>query len=95
MDERGIKELRQLVDEVLYSRTKTEAQNLIRRLEFVAAGMKGSLDSYLAGKLGEVVVYAKEASGKAKNKEHWISCVEQCWYVFESRIKRSWSQADQ
>jgi hypothetical protein len=42
MDEGKPKELRRLVDEVMYAPTKKGAQNSIRRLEFVASGMKGA-----------------------------------------------------
>jgi hypothetical protein len=50
--------------------------------------LNGIIDPYLSGKLGEVISYAKEASGRARNKQHWISCVEQSWYVFENGVKR-------
>jgi hypothetical protein len=88
MDDSTLNELRQLVDEVMYAPTKKEAQLPIRRLEFKASGLKGAIDPYLSGKLGEVIVYAKEASGRVNNKQHWISCVNQCWYVFENGKKR-------
>lgn len=84
MDEGKLKEIRRLVDEVMYASTKKEAQNSTRRLEFLASGVRGTIGGYLSGKLSEVVIYAKEASGRVKNKEHWISCVEQSWYVFEN-----------
>lgn len=91
MDDSELKELRQLVDEVMYAPTKKDAQFPLRRLEFVASGLQGAIcaiDPYLVGKLGEVIACAKTASGRVKNKRHWISCVEQCWYVFESGIER-------
>ncbi len=88
MDDGKLIELRQLVDEVMYAATKKDAARPLRRLEFVAAEIKGMIDNYLSGELGEVITYAKEASGKVKNKEHWISCVEQSWYVFENGVKR-------
>lgn len=88
MEESKLKELRQLVDEVMYAPTKKGAQYSTRRLEFVASGMKGSMGGYLSGKISEIVIYAKEASGRVNNKEHWISCVEQSWYVFENGVKR-------
>jgi hypothetical protein len=87
LDSNRLKELRQLVEQVMHASTKKEAQHPIRRLEFMASTLRGEIDSYLSGKLGEVISYAKEASGQVKNKEHWTSCVERCWYVFESRIR--------
>lgn len=88
VDKNRLEELRQLVEQVMYASTKKEAQHLIRRLEFMASTLRGEIDSYLLGKLGEVISYAKEASGQVKNKDHWISCVERCWYVIESRVDK-------
>ena len=88
MDDNTLKELRKLVDEVVYASTKKDAQSPLRRLEFEASMLRGVTDPYLSGKLGEVINYAKEASGRVKNKQHWISCVEQSWYVFENGLKR-------
>ncbi|MEC4888566.1 MAG: hypothetical protein RI101_00770 [Nitrospira sp.] len=91
MNEGKLKELRQLVDEVMYAATKKEARSSVRRLEFVASDMKSAIDSYLSGKLSEIVSFAKEASGNVKGKGHWISCVERSWYVFEGGVK--WNQS--
>lgn len=88
MDKNRLDELRNLVEEVMYASTKKEAQHSIRRLEFMASALSGEIDKYLSGKLGEVISYAKEASGQVKNKDHWMSCVEQCWYVFENGVNR-------
>ena len=87
MDANKLAELRQLVDEVVHSSTKKEAQLPIRRLEFFASGLKVDLDPYYAGKLGEVISYAKEASGNSRNKDHWISQVEQGWYTFKHGVE--------
>ena len=84
-----LSDLRQLVDEVMYASTKKEAQHPLRRLEFIASGLNGSIDPYFSGKLGEVIVFAKEASGRVSNKQHWISCAEQCWDTFENGVKRA------
>lgn len=88
MDDNTLAELRQLVDEVMYAPTKKDSQRPLRRLEFIASGLKGNIDPYFSGKLSEVIAYAKEASGKVNNKKHWMSCVEQCWYVFKNGVKR-------
>jgi hypothetical protein len=87
VDKNRLDELRQLVEHVMYASTKKEAQHSIRRLEFMASSVKGEIDRYFSDKLGEVISYAKEASGRVKNKDHWISCVDQCWYVFEDGVK--------
>jgi len=77
MEKGTLKKLRELVEAVMYAPTKKDAQEPLRRLKFMASTMKGDLDDYLSGKLGEVIGYAMEASGKVKNKNHWISNVEQ------------------
>ncbi len=81
MDEDRLKELRQLVDQIMYASTKKEAQYSIRRLEFMASMARSEIDPYLSGKLGEVISFAKEASGRVKDKDHWVRCVEECWYA--------------
>jgi len=88
MDKKTLEEIRNLVDRVVYSRNKADAKQHVKRLEFEAAHAKSHLDPYLAGKLSEVVSYAKEASGQVTNKEHWISCMESSWYVLESTALR-------
>ena len=84
MNSDALNKIRDLVNEVMYSSTNKDAQGAIRRLEFMASGLRGDLDGYSFGKLSEVIGYAKEASGQVKNKEHWVSNVEQSWYVFEN-----------
>lgn len=82
MGENTLEKLRELVDAVMYAPTKKDANDPIRRLEFMASHMKGDLDGYLSGKLSEVVSYAKdakEASGQVRNKEHWISVCLREW----------------
>lgn len=88
MESSKINELRRLVDEVMYAPTKKDAQYPLGCLEFASSGVKGTIDPYLSGKLGEVIAFAKQASGRVNNKQHWISCVEQCWYVFENGVKQ-------
>jgi hypothetical protein len=86
MDKNKLTEIRKLVEQVIYSNSKSDAKPYITRLEFAASHAKSGLNSYFSGKLSEVVSYAKEASGQVKNKEHWISCMESSWYVLESHV---------
>jgi hypothetical protein len=83
----NLDELRQLVDDVMHASTKQEAQHPLRRLKFLAAGLKVNMDPYYARKLGEVISYAEEASGRVSNKQHWISCADRSWYTFEYGVK--------
>ena len=44
------------------------------------------MDPYYANyarKLDQVISYAEEASGRVRDKQHWIYQVDQCWYVFK------------
>jgi hypothetical protein len=88
MDMKELEDIRELIELVIFASTKAEAKPHIQRLNFAIANVKPKLDSYLAGKLSEAAGYAAEASGQARNKEHWISCMEQSWYVFKSHVRR-------
>jgi hypothetical protein len=88
MDMKELEDIRELIDLVIYSSTKADAKPVIRRLNFAISNVKPKLDPYLAGKLSEAASYAAEASGQARNKEHWISCMEQSWYVFKSHVSQ-------
>lgn len=88
MDKDTLDKLRRLVDEAIYAPTKNDAKDPIKRLELMAAGLRKDLNGYLDGKLDEIIGYAKEASGQARNKEHWISMVNQSWAVFEGGLKK-------
>lgn len=90
MNDSELIELRDLIEQVMYAPTKKEAQFLLIKLEHFIALKRSSilcLDPYLNGKIDQVIAYAKDASGRVMNKEHWISCVDQSWYVFENGIK--------
>ena len=83
----NLDELRQLVDDVMHAQTKKEAKYPLSRLKFLASQLKVNMDPYYAGKLGEVISYAEEASGQVSSKQHWISCANGSWYVFEHGVK--------
>ena len=87
MDSNQIKELKRLIDKVVHAPTKKEARILIKELEFMESNLQNEIENpYLLGKLSEAINFAKEASGQSGEKQHWISCMERTWYVFESRI---------
>ena len=87
MDDKTLKDLRALVDEVIYSSTKSIAKDPINRLEFMASHIKSDIDGYFATKLDDVVSYAKEASGQSRDKERWINNLNSSWYTFENGVK--------
>ena len=80
----NLDEHRQLVDDVVYASTKKEAQHPLNRLKFLAARLQANMDPYSARKLDQVISYAEEASGRVRDKQHWINQVDQCWYVFKN-----------
>lgn len=76
------------IEEVINAPTKKEAKSLVSRLRFQTTKIKTHIDDpYLSNKLDEVIIYAEEASGRAKDKAHWESCVQQSWYTFENGIR--------
>jgi hypothetical protein len=87
MDMKQLENVRELIELVIHASTKADAKPYIKRLDFAVSNFKPKLDPYFAGKLSEAATYAKEASGQVRNKEHWISCMEDSWYVFESHIR--------
>lgn len=88
MDLTQIEEIRKLIELVIHSKTKADAKPHANRLDFAVTRAKSTLNPYFAGKLREAATYANEASGQVKNKEHWISCMQSSWYVFESHIRQ-------
>lgn len=88
MNHSTLNEIRNLINHVMYAPTKKDAQHPLSILEFKQSNLEGIISSYLYEKLGEVISFAKEASGKSKDKEHWISCVEKNWSIFETGIQQ-------
>jgi hypothetical protein len=87
MDDQTLKDLRKAVEELVYSSTKSTAKAPASHLEYLVSNVSGNLEPYFFEKLREVVIYAKEASGQVKNKEHWINNVNQSWYIFENGVR--------
>lgn len=93
IDEVQIKNLKELMEEVLSSYTKENAKSAIRKLESQANFLSEKLTPYARGKLREVISSCKAGAGQVKDKDHWISCAERSWYVFE-RESRSDSKTE-
>jgi hypothetical protein len=86
MDMKELEGIRELIELVVHASTKASAKPYLGRLNFAISNVKPKLDPYFAGKLSEAADYAAEASGQVRNKDHWISCMEQSWYVVESHV---------
>lgn len=89
MEQSQVTELKQLLDEAMLAPTKQDALRSITRMEFLASQLRSSIDPYLSMKLQEAIGYAQQASGRVKEKEHWVSCAKQSWYVFENGINHA------
>ncbi len=86
MQREELKSLNQLLEDAMYSSTKKEAQVYLNRLEFSANNLRSKVEPYAYNKLKEAINYAKQASGQASEKEHWVSSAQQSWFVFESEV---------
>lgn len=81
-----LNEIKDLAAAITAAPTKSETQKDVRRLEFIHTQLKGEINGYVSGKLGKVVIDAKEASGQVSNKDHRISNMKESLYVFEREI---------
>lgn len=86
--ENDLKELESELERLIYAPTKAYANPLADNLRFKANSFVYE-NPYDRIKLVEAIGYAKEASGRSSNKEHWINCFKCSWYVFENNIKNS------
>jgi hypothetical protein len=89
MNEEEIKKIRRLVDELIYCPTKNDARHPLAKLNFAISTISHNIPPVALSKLQEVASYANEASGRSRNKEHWISCVDDSWYYFESLASKN------
>ena len=80
-------ELDKLLNQVAFSSSKKEAERHVRRLEFLAAGVRSAVSGYTAGKLDQAIIHAKAASGQVKNKDHQLQRMRNAWYMFKSDIQ--------
>ena len=87
MENKQLIELKDMIEMVAYASTKNDAKTLVRKLEFKASSLRNEIEPYSYGKLKETINYAKSASGQVKDKEHWVSCMESAWYVFEAEVR--------
>jgi len=88
MNEEEIKRIRCLVDELICCQTKHDARILSPKLNSAISRISPNISPGALSKLHEVAAYAIEASGHSHNKQHWISCVDDSWYFFESLASR-------
>lgn len=87
MNNKDLEEFRELIDEVIYASTKSEAKLPIKKLKFFVNQLNGKVDNYLHGVMEKIVNHAVEASGQVKNKDHWISNVEDNWNYLKMEIE--------
>ncbi len=81
MTEREIKDLWKMVEAVIFSPTKAEAEPFLRELELRAASLVLKPKARL--RLTEVISYAWQASGRVNDKENWGTAAKSSWHVFK------------
>lgn len=81
-----IQEMRRLLDEAIEARTKKEAESPLLRLREISNSLAGKIDAYAHEKLDSVIICAKEASGRSKDKERWTQNSYQDWYLFKNNV---------
>lgn len=88
MSDIDTKRIKELLESACLAPTKGAARTTLKQLRLIASGLKGSKDieDYYVSKLHEAIGYAEEASGRVNNKDHWISCMNQSLYTFESGV---------
>lgn len=81
-----LNELQEEVSRLIWASNKAEAKPIANKLLFKANAFdyENPCDRI---KLIEAINCAKQASGQVPDKEHWISCYQRSWYVFERNIK--------
>lgn len=72
--------IKQLVDCAIDAPNKKEAQRYINQIQSYEYDLCGNVSNIM----GELISYVKSASGRVKDKEHWIDCVRNRLYVLGS-----------
>ena len=72
--------IKQLVDCAIDAPNKKEAQKYIIQMQSYENNLYGNASNIM----GELISYVKSASGRVKDKEHWIDCVRNRLYVLGS-----------
>lgn len=70
-------EIKQLVDCALDAPNKKEAQKYINQIQSYGYSLNGNAFNILS----ELISYVESASGRVRDKEHWIDCVKNRLYV--------------
>jgi hypothetical protein len=78
--------LARALDAVAMASTKKMAEHDLLQVNSLAAGMKRNLDGYVAEQLETAINWAKEASGKIKDKQRYYDHFRTYLYKFENGI---------
>lgn len=68
-----------LVDCAIEAPNKKEAQKYINQMQSYENNLSGNARNIM----GELICYVKSASGRVKDKDHWIDCVRNRLYVLK------------
>lgn len=75
-------EIKRLVNEAIMARNKKMASTYINRLELMKSTLE--IKPNIRNILAELIAYVKEASGQVREKEHWVSAVNQSLYKLKT-----------
>ena len=84
IDPDEIDQIKDLVFEATYSSTKADASAALNQLNAIFMHHESSLEPYAREKFKELISYAKTASGRVTEKEHWINVVNSAFGKFKS-----------
>lgn len=87
MNPEQINEIEKLVDEVSHSYIKADAVDSLNQLQAIYSHNESSLDPYARDKFSELIIYANTASGRVKEKGHWINVTNAAFGKFRSAIR--------
>jgi len=77
-------EVKKLVDNATSARNKAEAKPYIERLDFLQA--TADIKPYTRNVFGELIGFVKPASGRVKDKAHWLKGVKAWLYKLETSL---------
>ena len=86
MKEDELNILKKLLDSLVDSSTKSNAQPLYNQLNNIAEDLTDRIKPNELTKLQEIIDLAKEASGQVSHKEQFRSNMKQRWTVFKRQV---------
>ena len=86
------KEIESLTNRIIWSDTKKDAANPLRRLKFLANTL--DVQRNISYMITELIGCAESASGRVQQKDHWISHTKTALYKLNAYVEREESVHD-